>query len=188
MKRGSPLVSRPQPERRQPYALRTPTGGSGTLNSRSRAHCVLPAVLLGVILLAGCQEKHPAAQENNTAKASPQASTQTPSRIPADEPVAQVASKVGPSVVQVNVKAVEQTPIGTQKGEGIGSGVIYRSDGYVVTNNHVVEGATKVNVAFADGTIEDASVVGADPNTEIAVIKVDRDDLPAATFDDGNPV
>ena len=49
--------------------------------------------------------------------------------------------------------------------------MIYRPDGYIVTNNHVVEGATDVNVAFADGTIEDASVVGTDPNTEIAVIK-----------------
>jgi len=86
--------------------------------------------------------------------------------------------------VQVNARAVQQTPLGTQRGEGIGSGVIYRPDGYIITNNHVVEGATRVYVAFADGTIEDASIVGADPNTEIAVIRVDRDDLPAATFDE----
>jgi serine protease Do len=64
--------------------------------------------------------------------------------------------------------------------------VIYRQDGYIVTNNHVIEGATGVNVAFADGTIEDASIVGTDPNTEIAVIKVNRNNLPAATFDDGD--
>jgi serine protease Do len=158
------------------------------LNSRSRAHHVLLAVLLGATLLAGCQEKHSAAQENDPAKASPQASTQPSSRIPADEPVAQVASRVGPSVVQVNVTAVEQTPLGTQGGEEIGSGVIYRPDGYIVTNNHVIEGATAVNVAFADGTIEDASVVGTDPNTEIAVLKVNRNDLPAATFEEGDPV
>jgi serine protease Do len=43
-----------------------------------------------------------------------------------------------------------------------------------------------VNVAFADGTIEEASIVGTDPNTEIAVIRVNRNDLPAATFDDGD--
>ncbi len=90
--------------------------------------------------------------------------------------------------MQVNVRAVQQTPLGTRRGEGIGSGVIYRQDGYIVTNNHVVEGATGVNVAFADGTIEDATVVGADPNTEIAVIKVERDDLPAATFEGDTPV
>jgi serine protease Do len=138
--------------------------------------------MLGTILLAGCSEKEPGPQADNTAKASPQVS------IPADEPVARVASRVGPSVVQVNVRAVRETPLGTQEGEGIGSGVIYRQDGYIVTNNHVIEGATDVNVAFADGTIEDAGVVGVDPNTEIAVIKVNRNDLPAATFEGDAPV
>jgi serine protease Do len=136
--------------------------------------------MLGTILLSGCSEKEPGLQADNTVKASPQPS------IPADEPVARVASRVGPSVVQVNVRAVRETPLGTQRSEGLGSGVIYRRDGYIVTNNHVIEGATGVNVAFADGTIEDASVVGTDPNTEIAVIKVNRNDLPAATFDDGD--
>jgi serine protease Do len=143
--------------------------------------------MLGTILLAGCSEKRPGPQADNTSKTSPQASSS--SHIPAGEPVARVASKVGPSVVQVNVRAVQQTPLGTQKGEGIGSGVIYRQDGYIVTNYHVIKGATDVNVAFADGTIEGANVVGADPNTEIAVIRVDRHNLPAATFDRGdNPI
>jgi serine protease Do len=160
------------------YALLAAIGGYGTLKSRSTAISAALAFVLGTILLAGCSEREPGLQADNTAKAPPQAS------ILADEPVARVASKVGPSVVQVNVRAVRQTPLGTQRGEGLGSGVIYRRDGYIVTNNHVIEGATGVNVAFADGTIEDASIVGTDPNTEIAVIKVDRNDLPAATFDD----
>jgi serine protease Do len=158
------------------------------LKSRSTVISALLAFMLGTILLAGCSDKEPGPQGNNTANASPQASSEPSPPIPADEPVARVASRVGPSVVQVNVRAVQQTPLGTQKGEGIGSGVIYRQDGYIVTNNHVIEGATGVNVAFADGTIEDATVVGADPNTEIAVIKVERDDLPAATFEGDTPV
>jgi serine protease Do len=151
--------------------------------------------LLAVVLLAGCSQRQPASQGNNgdnAAEASPKSSSQTSSRassrIPADEPVALVASEVGPSVVQVNVKAVQRTPLGTQRGEGIGSGVIYRPDGYIITNNHVVEDATGVNVAFADGTTERASVVGADPNTEIAVLKVNRDNLPAATFNENTPI
>jgi serine protease Do len=162
------------------YALLAPIGGSGTLKSRSTAISASLIFMLGTILLAGCSEQEPGLQADNTVKASPEAS------IPADEPVAKVASRVGPSVVQVNVRAVRETPLGTQRGEGLSSGVIYRSDGYIVTNNHVIEGATGVNVAFADGTIEDASIVGTDPNTEIAVIKVNRNDLPAATFDDGD--
>lgn len=152
------------------------------MDSRSRVCSALLAAVLVAVMLAGCSEKQPVSRENHAAQASPQAS----SGIPADEPVAQVASRVGPSVVQVNVRAVQQTPLGVQRGEGIGSGVIYRPGGYIVTNNHVVEGATGVAVAFADGTTEDARVVGADPNTEIAVLKVDRDGLPAATFNRGD--
>jgi lipoate-protein ligase B len=97
-----------------------------------------------------------------------------PSGIPSDEPVARVASVLSPSVVQINVTGVQQTPYGAQKEEGIGSGVIYRSDGYIVTNNHVVEGAHNVEVAFADGSTEQGQVVGTDPTTDIAVVKVDR--------------
>jgi serine protease Do len=144
------------------------------------------ATVLAAVMLAGCSQRQSASQGNNdnAAEATPRAS----SRIPADEPVALVAAEVGPGVVQVNVRAVQRTPFGTQKGEGIGSGVIYRSDGYIITNNHVVEDATGVTVAFADGTTERASVVGTDPNTEIAVLKVNRDDLPAATFDENTPL
>ena len=75
-----------------------------------------------------------------------------PDGIPADEPVARVASILSPSVVQINVSGIKQTPLGAQKQEGMGSGVIYRSDGYIITNNHVVEGSRAVEVAFADGT------------------------------------
>src|ERR671920_441424 len=105
-----------------------------------------------------------------------------PSRIPADEPVARVASVLSPSVVQINVTGVQQTPYGAQKEEGIGSGVIYRSDGYIITNNHVVEGSRDVEVAFADGSTERGQVVGKDPTTDVAVIRVYREDLPAASF------
>jgi serine protease Do len=87
-------------------------------------------------------------------------------------------------VVQINVEATQNTPFGPQSEEGVGSGVIYRNDGYIITNNHVVEGASEVSVAFADGTTERAEVVGRDPDTEIAVIRVDRNDLPAASFNE----
>ena len=62
---------------------------------------------------------------------------------------------------------------------GTGSGIVIDPSGYVLTNNHVVENASEVNVAFADGSTERGEVVGADPSTEIAVVRVDRDDLPA---------
>jgi serine protease Do len=91
-------------------------------------------------------------------------------------------------VVQVNVEAIQTTPFGVERGEGVGSGVIYREDGYIITNNHVVEGAKKVNVAFVDGKTARAEVVGRDPRTEIAVVRVNRDNLPAATFNEEEPI
>jgi S1-C subfamily serine protease len=144
------------------------------LSSRFGSGAVLLCVAL--VLVAGCSEEG-GIREPNIAQAPAQ-------RVPADEPVAQVASQVGPSVVQVNVEVTQNTPFGPQSEEGIGSGVIYRDDGYIVTNNHVVEGATELNVAFADGTTEPAQVVGRDPRTEMAVIRVDRNDLPAARFNE----
>ena len=111
-----------------------------------------------------------------------------PDGIPADEPVARVASVLSPSVVQINVSGIEQTPFGAQKQEGLGSGVIYRSDGYIITNNHVVEGSRDVEVAFADGTTERGEVVGTDPTTDIALVSVDRNDLPVADFASGDPI
>jgi serine protease Do len=144
------------------------------LSSRFGSGTVLLCVAL--LLMAGCSEEG-GIREPNFAQAPTQ-------RVPADEPVAQVASQVGPSVVQVNVNVTQNTPFGPQSEEGIGSGVIYRDDGYIVTNNHVVKGATELNVAFADGTTEPAQVVGRDPRTEMAVIRVDRNDLPAAKFNE----
>jgi serine protease Do len=143
------------------------------LNLRFATRAVLFVAALAV--LEGCADKG-GLKEHNVVQTPAQASP----RIPADEPVARVASQVGPSVVQVNVTQASAFGGGDQ--EGIGSGVIYRHDGYIVTNNHVVEGARNINVAFADGTTEPAHVVGRDPDTEIAVIRVDRNNLPAASF------
>src|SRR5215470_13715305 len=62
---------------------------------------------------------------------------------------------------------------------GLGSGVIISPDGYIVTNNHVVDGAVNVNVTMSDRRVLTAKVVGADPLTDLAVIKVDASDLPS---------
>lgn len=154
---------------------------------RSRAYSPLIAGLVAVVLtaalLAACSENGSDTNDamRNTAQAPAQNGN---SRAPEDEPVARVAEEVAPSVVQVNVEAIQTTPFGTEEQQGLGSGVIYRDDGYIITNHHVVRGANRVNVAFADGTAERAEVVGGDPDTEIAVVRVDRDNLPAARFSD----
>ncbi|MDP8950455.1 MAG: trypsin-like peptidase domain-containing protein [Actinomycetota bacterium] len=147
------------------------------MNLKLSFRLVLLVAVPAAVLLAGCSEE-PNPRQENVAQAPAQASPQ----IPEDEPVAQVASQVAPSVVQLNVEAIRTTSFGPQEAQGLGSGVIYREDGYIVTNHHVVEGASEVSVSFADGTTEPAEVVGTDPNTEIAVVRVDRNDLPAADF------
>lgn len=65
---------------------------------------------------------------------------------------------------------------------GLGSGFIISTDGLIVTNNHVIEGATTVTVKFADGSKHDAKVIGADPLTDIALLDIEGSNLPAVAF------
>jgi serine protease Do len=74
--------------------------------------------------------------------------------------------------------------IQTPPQSGLGSGVIISTDGYIATNNHVIQGADEVIVALDDGRELKAKVIGRDPQTDIAVIKVNEKDLPAITFAD----
>lgn len=70
--------------------------------------------------------------------------------------------------------------------EGMGSGVVVRKDGYIVTNNHVVDGADELKVKLSDGSEFKAKVIGTDPFSDLAVIKVDKDDLPVISFGDSD--
>ena len=71
---------------------------------------------------------------------------------------------------------------------GLGSGVIVSADGYILTNNHVVDDADSLKVTLSDGRILTAKVIGKDQKTDIAVIKIDAHDLPAITFADSDDV
>ncbi|TML53646.1 MAG: trypsin-like serine protease, partial [Actinobacteria bacterium] len=62
---------------------------------------------------------------------------------------------------------------GSQSSQAQGSGFVYDSDGHIITNNHVVSGASSISVTFADGSKYSAKVVGADPSSDLAVLKVD---------------
>jgi S1-C subfamily serine protease len=82
------------------------------------------------------------------------------------EPIAAVASAVAPSIAQVNVAL--------PNGLAEGSAVAYREDGYLLTNNHVVDNATRLDVVLPDGSSHPASLVGADAYSDLAVIKIDE--------------
>ncbi|AWB10613.1 serine protease Do [Thermodesulfobium acidiphilum] len=105
-----------------------------------------------------------------------------------DSPIVQAVKKVMPSVVQINTLMYVKNPISDFFGipmkpipeEGLGSGVIIKSDGLILTNNHVIANATKVKVTLSDGRKFDGEVIGADPVTDLAVVKVNATGLPAA--------
>lgn len=94
--------------------------------------------------------------------------------------VTSVARAVLPSVVNIDV--FRDDAGGVSRALGLGSGVIYRSDGYILTNNHVIEDADDIQVRFADGTLDTAVVVGADRLTDLAVLRVDATGLPAVNL------
>lgn len=91
-----------------------------------------------------------------------------------EEDIANVVKKVSPSVVSIVTKSQGESPLyGTQEQEGAGTGIIVSKDGYVMTNNHVIDGANTVSVVLADGTNYDGvKVLGKDPLNDVAFLKI----------------
>jgi serine protease Do len=109
----------------------------------------------------------------------------------AGAPAVAVYQKLGPSVVLVTSQSTVSSFYGTQNQTAWGSGVIFSSDGYIVTNDHVVEGSQSVTVTLPNGNSYTATVVGGDPSTDLAVLKISPPSgvtLPAAPFANSSDV
>jgi S1-C subfamily serine protease len=96
--------------------------------------------------------------------------------------VVSVVENVGPAVVSIQVR--NQQPRGAGDGEGAGSGVIVTPDGFVLTNNHVVEHSQELKVNLTDGNTLPAQIVGTDPATDLALVRIDAPHLPMAHLGD----
>jgi len=102
---------------------------------------------------------------------------------PDETVIINVVKSVRPAVVNINTESQVQTMFGAYPAQGAGSGVIVRRDGYVLTNNHVVQGATTIKVTLTGGKSLPGKVVGTDPFADLAVVKVDSPEpLPAAAL------
>jgi len=104
--------------------------------------------------------------------------------------VSEVYEKAYKSVVEITSTLSQPSPTGgEQQASGQGSGFVFDAEGHIVTNYHVVDGAQSVSVRFWDGSTYDATVVGSDPSTDLAVIKVDAPAdvlIPLALGDSGS--
>ncbi|WP_416196568.1 S1C family serine protease [Selenomonas sp.] len=158
------------------------------------------AALAGAVMLAfaavsfsGCSAGNATSSSSASSgimAAAPASSAQTEGISDArNTPAVRAAKAIGPTVVGITNKAVARdwfnNPVET---EGVGSGVIFRKDGYIVTNNHVIDGAKELIVSLADGRSLKGKVVGADALTDLAVVKVNANDLPEAVFGDSDKI
>ncbi len=101
--------------------------------------------------------------------------------------VSEIAALASPSVVEISTETVSRSNfLGQYIQSGAGSGVIFSEDGIVVTNDHVVDGASTITVRTSDGTSYEATLVGADSKTDIAVLRIEADGLTPAILGDSD--
>lgn len=153
-------------------------------------------VLFGALLVSGFGLVRPGWADVNLGAAHP------PVNLDADatsfsKAFIEVAEKVTPAIVQISVVSEREDPHKDlfffpfkddmpQEQKGSGSGIIISDDGYILTNNHVVEKASKVSVGLSDRRTFDAKVIGTDPLTDLAVIKIDASNLTSAYLGDSD--
>ena len=159
-------------------------------------------ILVLLVSLAGCQVSGDSTAEGTSAAQDVATSTQ---RLAATGTATAVASPVQggdlvsgvqrvteivrPAVPMIVVQTTQAGLFGQQQAqEGVGSGVIFDARGYVLTNNHVVANADRMTVVLPDNRQFDAQLVGRAPNSDVAIIKIEGDNLPVAALGDSSNV
>lgn len=123
----------------------------------------------------------------NITKTSNRGTTTTASSTSKANSTSEIVKKTADSVVEISTESVVTGSFAQQYvQQGAGSGVIISQDGYILTNNHVINGANSVKVRLRDGTEYDATIIGSDSDNDIALLKVNATGLSPATFGDSN--
>lgn len=123
----------------------------------------------------------------NITKTSNSGTTTTASSTSKANSTSEIVKKTADSVVEISTESVVMGSFAQQYvQQGAGSGVIISQDGYILTNNHVINGANSVKVRLRDGTEYDATIIGSDSDNDIALLKVSATGLSPATFGDSN--
>ena len=123
----------------------------------------------------------------NITKTSNSGTTTTASITSKANSTSEIVKKTADSVVEISTESVVTGSFAQQYvQQGAGSGVIISQDGYILTNNHVINGANSVKVRLRDGTEYDATIIGSDSDNDIALLKVSATGLSPATFGDSN--
>ena len=162
------------------------------MNKKKTSLMVAAMLALSAVTFSGCSAGT-AADNSAGVESSGQSAQQANADVKLSDarntPAVRAAKMVGPAVVGITNKAVARdwfnNPVETQ---GVGSGVIFREDGYIVTNNHVVSGAKEIIVSLSDGRSLKGKLIGADELTDLAVVKVEASGLPTAKFGDSDQI
>ncbi len=121
--------------------------------------------------------------QNATNNKAPVTITKVENSATENTPMTEVIANIRNTVVEIVTENIQESQFyGKYVTSGAGSGVIISSDGYIITNNHVIEGANSIYVRTTDGTEYKATTVGTDAESDIGVIKIDASNLPYATL------
>jgi S1-C subfamily serine protease len=159
--------------------------GAGTVIAAALASAVLASggTMFALSATGALDRPAPAAGASQNASS---ATIKQPVRLDESSAIIDVAAKAGPSVVRITTEGVDPNTAVQEQQQGVGSGLIFDSNGWILTNRHVVAGTTSLIVELQDGTEYAGTVYGIDTLTDLAIVKIDATGLSAAAMGDSD--
>ena len=186
-----------QPTQERWYEPATPAPATNVTPERPRrgsgAGTVVGAALLaaalasgGTVLALNATGAYDQQVQSTSSPVGATVSARQPVTIDESSAIIDVAAKAGPAVVKITSSGSATTEFGTIPETGVGSGVLYNPNGWILTNRHVVEGGNSLSVELKDGRVFTGEVYGIDTLTDLAIVKIAGADLPSASLGDSD--